>query len=81
MKGKPTKVTVTWGIKWPGPVDYSTLSPEVTIERSIGSGERYEDAFDDAHSLALQSMSEALLEGIKKMKGLLDEENKRLSGR
>jgi hypothetical protein len=71
-------VKVTWGVKWPGPVDYSTLSPTVTIERSVGDEESYEEAVAEAHGLAFQSALEALLDGIRRMEREMNAEGKKL---
>jgi len=72
------KITVSWGLKWPGPVNYSTVSPHVSVERTVEDGESVESAIDDAHSLAFQSAVECLQDGLVRLEEVSDEESSRV---
>lgn len=61
-------VSVEWSIKWPGPVEYSMLTPVVRLSRNVGPTETVEAVTQELHDLALQSTIEHLLDGLAKLK-------------
>lgn len=75
------KVTVSWGIKWPGPVDFSSMGPEVTIERPVEDDETFEHAIEDAQNVAMQGAIEGLLDGLTKIEKVLDEGDHGIPGK
>lgn len=75
---KVEKISVSWGIKWPGPADYSMLSPSVTLNCEVAEDEDVERAIDDAHTLALQSVIECLQDGLIKVTEVYREKGSRV---